>query len=80
MKPRNRVMNWLGRNAPALNAVPPSAMAWALAAPAKRERALQREMARTPDADQAGLRLRHRAGSLVSLPPRPWSAQVPRSH
>lgn len=55
MKPRNRVMNWLSRNAPALSAVPLMAMAWSLAAPAKRERALQREMARTPYADQAGL-------------------------
>jgi hypothetical protein len=54
MKPRNRVMNWLSRNAPALNAVPLTAMAWSLAAPAKRERALQCEMARTPDAGQAG--------------------------
>jgi hypothetical protein len=32
-------------------------MAWSLAAPAKRERALHCEMARTPDADQAGLRI-----------------------
>jgi pimeloyl-ACP methyl ester carboxylesterase len=57
MKPRNRVMNWLGRNAPVLNSVPLAAMAWSLATPARRKRGLEREMARTPDADQAGLRM-----------------------
>jgi hypothetical protein len=44
MKPRNRVMNWLGRNAPVLNAVPLAAMAWSLATSARRKRGLKREM------------------------------------
>lgn len=32
-------------------------MRWSLASPARRERSLRREMARTPDAKQAGLRI-----------------------
>ena len=71
-------------NAPALNAVPLAAMAWSLATPAKRKRALQGEMTRTPDADQAGLRiefnavadaLRHgprAAMQELALVKRPW--------
>jgi pimeloyl-ACP methyl ester carboxylesterase len=60
MKARNRVMNWLARNAPALNAVPVAAMRRELA-PARRERSLHREMAATPDAAHAGLRIESEA-------------------
>ena len=61
MKARNRVMGWLARNAPALNAVPVAAMGRALATPARRERSLHREMAATPDAAQIGLRIEFEA-------------------
>jgi pimeloyl-ACP methyl ester carboxylesterase len=60
MKARNRVMDWLARNAPALNAVPVTAMAWELA-PARRERSLQRALAITPQAAHAGLRMEFEA-------------------
>jgi pimeloyl-ACP methyl ester carboxylesterase len=53
-----RVVGWLARNAPALNAVPIAAMRRALATPARRERLLRREMAAAPDAAHvAGLRI-----------------------
>jgi pimeloyl-ACP methyl ester carboxylesterase len=57
MKPRIRVMDWLARNAPVLNAVPVAAMRWELAIPAWRERSLRREMAATPEAKHAALRI-----------------------
>jgi pimeloyl-ACP methyl ester carboxylesterase len=60
MKARNRVMSWLARNAPALNAVPVAAMRRALA-PARLERNLRRDMAATPDAAHAGLRIEYEA-------------------
>jgi pimeloyl-ACP methyl ester carboxylesterase len=84
MKARNRAMNWLNRHAPALNVVPVTAMAWSVATPARRERALHRELARTPDAAPDGLRteleavadaLRHGPRATVqelALIKRPW--------
>lgn len=56
MKARNRAMNWLNRHAPLLNAVPVTAMAWSVATAARRERALRRELDRTPGTAQDGLR------------------------
>ena len=61
MKARNRVMNWLAGNAPALNAVPVAAMRRELARPKRRERSLHREMAATPAAAHAGLRIEFEA-------------------
>ena len=57
MKPRIRIMKWLARNAPALNAVPVAAMRRAVATPARRERITGREMAAAPGAAHAGLRI-----------------------
>lgn len=45
-----RVMNWLARNAPALNTVRVAAMRRALVSPQRRERLLHRAMAASPDA------------------------------
>jgi pimeloyl-ACP methyl ester carboxylesterase len=85
MKARNRVMNWLARNAPALNAVPVAAMGRALATPARRERSLHREMAATPEAAHAALRIEIEAvadalrqgprGTVqeLALTKRPWA-------
>jgi pimeloyl-ACP methyl ester carboxylesterase len=42
---------------PALNAVPLTVMRWSVASPARRERSLRREMAATPEAKHAGLRI-----------------------
>lgn len=53
MTVRARVMNWLARNAPALNAVRVAAMRRTLASPHRRERALRRAMAAVPDAAHA---------------------------
>jgi pimeloyl-ACP methyl ester carboxylesterase len=61
MKAGNRVMGWLARNAPALNTAPVAAMRRELASPARRERSLQREMAATPQAAHAGLRIEYEA-------------------
>jgi pimeloyl-ACP methyl ester carboxylesterase len=58
---RIRFYGWLARNAPALSTVPLSVMRWSLASPARRERALRREMATTPEARQAGLRIEFEA-------------------
>ena len=57
MKPRIRIMKWLARNAPALNAVPVAAMRRAVATPARRERIMHREMAAAPGAEDVGLRI-----------------------
>ena len=57
MKPRIRIMKWLARNAPALNAVPVAAMRRAVATPARRERITGREMSAAPGAAHAGLRI-----------------------
>jgi pimeloyl-ACP methyl ester carboxylesterase len=48
-----RVMNWLARNAPALNTVRVAAMRRSLASPQRHERVLNRAMAATPDAAHA---------------------------
>jgi pimeloyl-ACP methyl ester carboxylesterase len=61
MKASNRVMGWLARNAPALNAVPVAAIRRKLASPARRERALRRDMAATPEAAHAALRIEYEA-------------------
>jgi pimeloyl-ACP methyl ester carboxylesterase len=58
---RIRFYDWLARNAPALNAVPLTVMRWSLIIPAWRERSLRREMAKTPEARQAGLQLEFEA-------------------
>jgi pimeloyl-ACP methyl ester carboxylesterase len=46
---------------PALNRVPLTVMRWSLASPARRERALRREMAATPQVKHAGLRIEFEA-------------------
>jgi pimeloyl-ACP methyl ester carboxylesterase len=61
MKAGNRIMGWLAGHAPALNTVPVAAMRRELASPARRERSLQREMAATPQAAHAGLRIEYEA-------------------
>jgi pimeloyl-ACP methyl ester carboxylesterase len=61
MKARNQIMGWLAGNAPALNKVPIAAMRRELASPARRERSLQRELAATPEAAHAGLRIEYEA-------------------
>lgn len=58
---RIRFYGWLARNAPVLNAVPLTVMRWSLTIPAWRERALRREMAKTPEAKHAGLRIEFEA-------------------
>jgi hypothetical protein len=49
MKARNRVMNWIATNAPALNTVPVAAMRRSQATRRSGERLLHREMAATPN-------------------------------
>jgi pimeloyl-ACP methyl ester carboxylesterase len=62
MKVSARVMNWLARNAPALNTVRVAAMRRALVSPQRRERSLHRAMAATPDAAHtAALRIEFEA-------------------
>ena len=58
---RIRFYGWLARKAPPLNAVPFTVMRWSLASPARRERALRREMAATPEAVHAHLRIEFEA-------------------
>ena len=58
---RIRFYRWLARTAPALNAVPLTLMRWSLASPARRERSLRREMAATPQARHADLRIEFEA-------------------
>jgi pimeloyl-ACP methyl ester carboxylesterase len=58
---RIRGYSWLARNAPALNAVPLAVMRWSVASPARRERSLRREMATTPEAKHANLRIEFEA-------------------
>jgi len=60
-QPRIRFYGWLARNAPALNAVPLTVMRWSLAGPARRERSFRREMAATPEAKHAGVRIEFEA-------------------
>jgi len=65
---RIRFYGWLARNAPALNAVPLTVMRWSLTNPARRERALRREMAATPEAKHAGLRIEFARRSAGARP------------
>lgn len=60
-KARNRVMDWLARNTPALNTVQVAAMRRELATPARRERNLRRDMAATPEAAHVALRIEYEA-------------------
>ena len=53
MKASARVMNWLARNAPALNMVRVAAMRRELVSPERRERVLRQDMAAAPDAAHA---------------------------
>lgn len=56
-KTRIRIMYWLARNAPALNAVPVWMMRRELTNPARRERALRRELATEPEAAHSAARI-----------------------
>ncbi|HEX6683604.1 MAG TPA: alpha/beta hydrolase [Candidatus Limnocylindrales bacterium] len=61
MKARNRVMNWFARNAPALNTIQFASMRRELVHPARRERSLRRDLASTPEAAHAALRMEFEA-------------------
>ena len=64
MKTRNRVMVWLARRAPALNAVQIAAIRREVVSPARQERSLRRELAEmegAPDAARAALRIEYEA-------------------
>jgi pimeloyl-ACP methyl ester carboxylesterase len=61
MQARIRFYVWLGRHVPALVAVPLTVMRWSLAIPPWRERSLRREMAATPEARHADLRIEFEA-------------------
>jgi pimeloyl-ACP methyl ester carboxylesterase len=64
MKARIRVMVWLARRAPALNAVQIATMRRELVSPARRDRSLQRELAGlagAPEAARAALRIEYEA-------------------
>lgn len=56
-----RIMSWLARNAPVLNTFQIASMRRELANPARRERSLRREMAATPEAAHAALRIEFEA-------------------
>jgi len=58
---RIRIMGWLARNAPALNAIQIAAMRRELTDPARRERGLRRDMATAPEAAHADLRIEYEA-------------------
>jgi pimeloyl-ACP methyl ester carboxylesterase len=58
---RIRLYGWLARNVPTLNTVPLTVMRWSVASPGRRERSLRREMATTPEAKHAGLRIEFEA-------------------
>lgn len=58
---RIRFYGWLARHAPALNTVPLTVMRWSLVSAAWRERSLRRELAATPEAKHASLRLEYEA-------------------
>jgi pimeloyl-ACP methyl ester carboxylesterase len=61
LRARLRVMFWLAGNAPTFNAVPVAAIRRELLNPARRERSLQRELAVTPEAGHAALRMQYAA-------------------
>jgi pimeloyl-ACP methyl ester carboxylesterase len=83
-KPRIRLMYWLARNAPALNSIPIAAMRRELTNPARRERALHRDLATMPEAMHAAVRIEYDAvadalrpglrGTVqeLALTKRPW--------
>jgi pimeloyl-ACP methyl ester carboxylesterase len=58
---RIRFYGWLARNAPSLNVVPLTMMKWSLSSSARRESSLRRDMAATPAARHAGLRIEYEA-------------------
>src|SRR5260370_1857612 len=58
---RIRFYGWLAKDAPAPNPVPLTGMKWSVTNPARRERALRREMAATPEAKHARLRIQFAA-------------------
>lgn len=84
MKVRNRALGWLARNVPPLNTIAVSAMRREMTNPVRRERALQRDLAATPEAGHAALRIEHEAvadalrpgtrGTVqeIALTKRPW--------
>jgi len=84
MKADNRIMNVLARNAPALNTVRIAAMRRTMVSPARRDRALHRDLAAMPPATHADVRIEYaavadalRAGTRatvqeLALTKRPW--------
>src|SRR5262249_47262887 len=56
MKTDNRVMTWLAMNAPALNSIRIGVMRRTVVSPARRDRALRRELAAMPPATHADVR------------------------
>ena len=61
MKADNRVMTWLAMNAPMLNTIRIAVMRRTMVSPARRERALHRDLAATPAAEHAALRIEYEA-------------------
>ena len=84
MKADNRIMNLLAMNAPMLNTIRIAAMRWTMVSPARRERALSRDLATTPAAEHAAVRIEYEAVAdaltpgtratvqEVALAKRPW--------
>jgi pimeloyl-ACP methyl ester carboxylesterase len=61
MKADNRVMTWLAMNAPVLNTIRIGVMRRTMASPARRETALRRDLAATPPAAHADVRIEFEA-------------------
>ena len=61
MKADNRVMTWLAMNAPVLNTVRIGVMRRTMASPARRDRALRRDLAAMPPATHADVRIEFEA-------------------
>jgi pimeloyl-ACP methyl ester carboxylesterase len=61
MKAGNRVMTWLAMNAPVLNTIRIAAMRRTMVSPARRERALRGDLAATPPAAHADVRIEFEA-------------------
>jgi pimeloyl-ACP methyl ester carboxylesterase len=61
MKTDNRVMTWLAMNAPALNTIRIGIMRRTMVSPARRERALRLDLAATPPAAHADVRIEFEA-------------------
>jgi pimeloyl-ACP methyl ester carboxylesterase len=84
MKADNRIMTWLAMNAPVLNTVRLWPMRRTMVSPARRERALRRDLAATPPAAHADVRIEFEAVAdalrpgtratvqEVALGKRPW--------